>query len=91
MRGSKSNAVPSITLPYTHPKARPLPSRDTNRLCMPYNPDKGNTESWRFRCSCTFGKWVDPASTPLVFGDQDALCTTRNYSPIQYILSIRFK
>ena len=45
---------------------------------MPYNPDEGNTERWRFRCSCAFGKWVDPASTPSLWGGRD-MCTTRNY------------
>ena len=49
---------------------------------MPYNPDTGNAERWAFRCSCTWGQWVDPPSVPAVngslWGGQE-FCTTRNY------------
>ena len=49
---------------------------------MPYNPDEGNSTRWAFKCSCTYGDWVDPEPPPANNGSlwmPDTLCMTRNY------------
>jgi hypothetical protein len=49
---------------------------------MPYNPDEGNSTRWAFKCSCTYGDWVDPELPSATNGSlwmPDTLCMTRNY------------